>query len=169
MEEMNTNETTIETVVTESSNEVVEKKEKKNPYAMFAMDECMEADGIWVDYGLFRVKVARQGGKNTLYSKEALKVSKKHNAASFKRMGNEKAAVILNELYVKGLVKGWEVWDEDKDQWVSGLFDIETGEVVPATFDNMLKTFSHFEELQVDILKQSGNKDNYIKEEVLPN
>jgi len=165
--EENTNYSEADAAVT---NEVTkEKKEKKNPYAMFDMDECMEEDGIWADYGLFRVRVARQGGKNTLYSKEALKVSKKHNAASFKRMGNEKAAVILNELYVKGLIRGWEIWDEDNDQWKPGLFDIDTGEVVEPTFENMLKTFSGFEELQLDILKQSSNKDNYIKEEVVKN
>ena len=160
----------VKEAVTDTTTTTVKKERvKKNPYAAFNIDQSLEEEGRWIDYGDFRVKVARMGGKNTAYSKAMLDISKKYSVSSIKRMNEEKSSKLLNELYINTLIKGWEVWDYDKEEWVAGVHDYSTGEIVEPSFDNIFSVFNNFVELRSDILQKSDNKDNYIKEEVVKN
>ena len=154
----------------EDTKEEIVNATKANPYAMFNMDECIEADGFWADYGAFQVRVARMGGKNVMYNKALAAVGKKYNTASIKRLDEKKGEKLLNELYVKTIIKDWQVWDSDGECWVDGIHSVDgDGSVIKADFNSIYETFMKYPELRKDILEQSSDKNNYLKDDIVKN
>lgn len=119
---------------------------KTNPYSLFATDKDFETMGRWQDYGDFRIKLARSGGKNTMYTKVLTKFinSLKHK----KNVSTEESQRVMAEVFARGVLKGWQV-KNDKGQWEDGMhLEVhveETGEyvikVVEVTVENVIKMF----------------------------
>lgn len=105
----------------------------KNLYEMYQTENDYEVDGVWQDIGPARIKLARSGGKNTLYQKTFTKVMKRWGKKSFDAVTEEEGKLILAEIFAKSVIKAWEVKDK-KDEWVSGIEVMEKGKLKKVDF-----------------------------------
>jgi len=138
-----------------------------NPYAMFMTEVDMEVSGVWLDYGSFRVKIARSGGKNTMYSKIFAQVAGKYKNVSVKALGREKVDALYAKVYARAVIKAWEVKDEH-DDWKSGLHILGadgTVSIKPMNVDNIIAVLTSLPDLFSDIMSQSGEIATFQKEE----
>lgn len=120
-----------------------------NAYGMFKVSRESESKGIVLDYGEFRVTIARAGGANTDYKREMEDAARPHQKLiQNEQFSNDQADELLKKVYAKTVVKDWEVKVEDDDgfHYERGIFDPETDEVMPFTAENVLKVF-HVPEL----------------------
>lgn len=85
-------------------------------YDLFASNENLETNGVWIDLGPMRFKIARAGGQNDDFIRAAAKRFKPFQAAIANgSMPKQLSKDILVELYTDHIVKGWEnVYGRDK-------------------------------------------------------
>lgn len=109
-------------------------------YENFQTDKKVEVDGREVDFGDFRVTIARAGGANKAYQK-ALEAKTKplQRVIAVDALDNEKAMDLLKELFSEHIVRNWEVKNED-DEWQQGI-EGPNGEVLEFSQANVLATF----------------------------
>ena len=118
----------------------------RSPYAMFKTDKNLEENGIWLDYGDFRILVARAGGNNQKYKiRLAAKMKPYIRAIHNGTMSEEKAENILREVYTETVILAWETKNIHGD-FVSGILD-EENNIIPDTKENILKTLEDLDEL----------------------
>lgn len=123
-----------------------------NPFEMFETDAALETEGIIIDYGDFRFKVARAGGANKKFTNlinARLKPYEKQFAAG--TMDDEVAAQILREVYAATIILEADVLvkQEDKtdqapdapNEYKPGLIMDRDGTVAPFTKENVVKFF----------------------------
>lgn len=122
-------------------------------YDNFGTDRTLEVEGVWTNYGDFRVKVAHAGGANRrflTYGEEKMKPFRRAiDNGSFPR---ERMENLLFEIYAATVILGWEV-DQGKDgveDWKSGI-EGPDGKLLPFTKENVVKTFSALPSLFYDI------------------
>lgn len=133
-----------------------------NPYSMFKTDEKAEKEGIILDYGDFRVKIARAGGANRSFGKllnERLKPHKRQMDAE--NMDDDVANDIMIECYVDTIIKDMEVKDavnstKETPVYTKGILDA-TGNVIPYNRDNTIALFKNLPELFRDVQSQAGS------------
>jgi hypothetical protein len=149
-----------------------------NPYAAFDMDADKERNGVYSEFGAFRIKIARAGGKNIPYSGIRETLTKQHRRAIQTETLPQHIQDALNsELAAKALVKAWDV-DENYGltdevsgaalpaKWVTGkMHDPETGEIVEASTDLYVKTFIKFNDLYGQVAGFASDIDNYLNKE----
>lgn len=127
-------------------------------YQMFSTDPDLEKNGVVVDYGTFRLTLARAGGANKAFQRclEA-------ESAPFRRaiqsgtMDPARAEHMLRTVYSKTIVKLWEVQRGNK--WVPGLDDPEGGDKpLPFNEKNVIAALSNprLHDLWEDVRDQSG-------------
>lgn len=123
-------------------------------YEDFKTDAAMERDGIVLDYGEFRVTVARAGGANKQYLKLLEFKTRPHQRAiQAGLLDNERSMSILREAYAETVVRNWEL--RRGGQWVQGI-DGPDGTDLPFTKENVLSTFHNLPDLFQDIMEQAG-------------
>lgn len=94
---------------------VEETKPAANVFAMFGTDTNMEKTGIWLDYGAFRIRVARAGGSNHKFAKALEVVSKPYRRAIEREvLPEDKGIEILVTAYARGVILGWEDVTDEK-------------------------------------------------------
>lgn len=133
-----------------------------NPYARFSTNQDLETEGVLVNYGEFRVKLARAGGSNTKYNKLADK-----KARAQRRMGSVNLAVlkaISVELLVEACVLNWEV--KIDGNWQQGLIDPETLDLVPFSKDNVAKVLDQLPDLAAALVDEASNLELFLQDEV---
>lgn len=149
-----------------------------NPYAAFDMDADKEKNGVYNEYGSFRIKIARAGGKNTAYTGIRETLTKQHRRAIQTDTLPQPIQDALNaELAAKALVKGWEV-DENfgltdpisdaalAANWIAGkMHDPISGEVVDASIELYIKTFVKYNDLYVQVAGFASDIDNFLNKE----
>lgn len=126
-----------------------------SPYAMFKTDKKLETDGIILDYGDFKIKIARAGGNNTKYAEVLKRVSKPYRKAIEKEVLSEEIGrKILIEVFAEVVVIGWD-----------GVLD-EKGK--PLTFSpaNAKKLLNDLPDLFADIQEQASKASNFRQEEL---
>jgi len=108
-----------------------------NPFEMFETEESYEINGVWQDFGDFRIKLARSGGKNTAYNKMLADEIKKLGKATFDAVDPEEATDLVRKVFVKTIIKDHEI--KGKKGWEKGVYVKKDGKitVVPFTSDNM--------------------------------
>lgn len=122
-------------------------------YKSFGTEKSLEVEGVWTNYGDFRVKIAHAGGANKpflTYGEQVMKPFRRAiESGSFPR---ERMEGILFDIYAKHVVKGWEVntGKNGEDNWVPGI-EGPDGETIPFTYDNVMKTFRALPALFYDI------------------
>lgn len=127
-------------------------------YGQFKTDAKSERQGIILDYGDFRVTVARASMTNKRYEKVLEARSKASGIERALKRGtatNAKSMQVLKEVYAEAVVLNWEVKNED-DEWKSGVED-EDGTLLPFNRDNVLATFMKLHDLFMEIMEQSSN------------
>lgn len=138
-------------------------------YDQFKTDASLEAEGIWLDYGPFRVRVARAGGGNKKFEKlMAAKVAPYKRAIATETLSDEISNKVLMEAYAEAVIIAWEVRDEQADvsggesQWVSGI-EAEDGHVMPFNPENVIKTLKALPDLYIDIRAQASKAALFLR------
>lgn len=123
-------------------------------YEQFQTDTTLETQGIVLDYGSFRVTIARAGGNNKRFSKvlEA-KTKPFKRAIQTETLDNEKGLDVLREVYAEAIILNWET--KIKDKFEVGIESPE-GELLPVTKENVLATFRNLPDLFADIQEQAS-------------
>ena len=113
-------------------------------YDQLQTDPALETKGVEVDYGSFRVTLARAGGANKKYEKLLDAKSKPHRRAmKTETMDNAVAIGIMREVYAESIILHWESKDA-KGKWVVGIeAKPKTGgapvKILPFNHDNALQ------------------------------
>ena len=136
-------------------------------YDMFATDTAQERHGIWIDYGQFRVLLARAGGQNTQYLKTLEAKTKPYRRAiATETMDNKLAEKILRDVYVSTVILSWESkGDVEDEEWTKGLHDAD-GEIVPFNADNVTAALDALPDLFADLQLQASTASLYRQSEL---
>lgn len=128
-------------------------------YKQFETDPSREQDGIVVDYGEFRVSVARAGGANKNYGK-ALdnKTRSLRRVIAAGLLDADRSREILMEVYAEQIVRSWET--KVGDTWQPGI-EAPDGTLLQFTAANVVKTFKALPDLFLDIKDQAESLTLY--------
>lgn len=129
-------------------------------YNTFRTDPELEQKGVVVDYGDFRVTVARSGGANRKYARVLEATLKPYRrAVDLGVMKEEKAREILHEVFAEAIILNWET--KTPQGWVQGI-EREDGEgLVPYTKENVVAVLKALPDLFNDIKGQSDKVQLY--------
>lgn len=129
---------------------------KKGPYAMFQTDPKAEAsEGIVLDYGSFRIRVARAGGANAAFKRlMSDKLRPYRKQLDLGTIDEDLAQKILVEVYSESVILGWE-----------GVTD-EKGQALPFTRTNVAKLLTDLPDLFRDIQEQAASLSNFKAEQL---
>jgi hypothetical protein len=133
-------------------------------YDVFDTDADLENDGIWIDYGDFRVRIAgaTQGNKKYVtYADKALKPIRRAMAAG--ALSPERSRIVMIDIYVKTIILDWEVKEDDK--WKKGI-ESKTGDVLPVTKENISQALNDLPNLFIDLQEQAQQISNFRKAEL---
>lgn len=121
-------------------------KKKGGIYAMFETDAKTESSGIVINYGDFKVRVARAGGENKRYVKILRELTKPYQKAiDTDTIDPEVAKEISIKAFVRGVLLGWEgVTDRD-------------GNALAYNEANAIKVFTDLPEFFKEIAQQALN------------
>ena len=138
-------------------------------YNTFKTDPNREQEGVWLDYGDFRVLIAHAGQGNKKYvayaEKKLRPVRQAMNAGA---LSNERSMTIMADVYATTIVLGWEVAQKDSEGrqiWKSGIED-EDGSILPFNKDTVEQTLKNLPNLFVDIQTQASSIANFRAAEV---
>jgi hypothetical protein len=123
-------------------------------YEDFATNPDIEKDGVVLEYGNARIRIARAGGNNTRFSKR-FEVAMRPYRRQLKSgtMDEDTAARLMREVYADTVILGWEgVTGRDK---------------APLAFtrENVLQVLTDLPDLFADIQEMS-NKVALFREEI---
>lgn len=146
-------------------------------YGIFEMDDNLEKKGVVVDYGSFRITLARAGGANTKF-KQVLKARTRPMERAMKTdtLDDDVAMATLHMVYAESAVLLWEnksdlVDGEWVGEWVTGIEPAKgITELLPFTKENVIATFKALPELFLDVQEASGKialfRKNLLEEEL---
>ncbi len=125
---------------------------------LFKTDKRFETEGIVLDYGEARIRIARAGGANKRYIKALDKATKPfRRAIATGAFSDERATAILREVYAKTIVLNWEV--KRGEQWLVGIDPEDLGmdgaELQPVTPENIQQVFENLPDLFTDVRQQA--------------
>jgi len=127
-------------------------------YDKFRVDTDLESKGVILDYGDFRVTISRAGGTNKAFDKCIEKKTKPYlRAIQTETMSEKVAQRLLREAFAETIIVNWELPGDEEGQWVRGIEDPESGEVLEFSPDEVLKVISHPElgDLWADLRDQA--------------
>jgi hypothetical protein len=132
-------------------------------YSQFATDQGLEKNGVILDYGHFRVTVARAGGSNKKFSRLLEKKTKPYRRQiQNESMDDIVAERIIREVYAECIIQNWETKEGDK--WKKGI-EGKDGKILPFCNQNIYDTLTNLPELFIDIQQQAG-KAAIFKQEI---
>jgi hypothetical protein len=134
-------------------------------YNTFKTDPTREQEGVFLDYGEFRIRVAHAGQGNkryVAYAEKALRpVRQAMNAGA---LSNERSMNIMADIYAKTIILEWQVLQEDKT-WKSGI-EAEDGSILPFNAENVELTLKNLPNLFSDIQSQASSIANFRAAEI---
>jgi hypothetical protein len=136
-------------------------------YDVFETDEDLETNGVWIDYGEFRVKIASAGQGNKNYVRYAEKKLKPvRRALEAGALSNKRSQAIMADIYARTVILDWEIQDGDEEnKMVQGIED-KNGKVIPFTEENVEITLKNLPRLFMDLQEQASSLANFRKEEL---
>jgi hypothetical protein len=120
-------------------------------YDAFKTDSDAEQNGIDLDFGDFKVTIARSGGANKKY--ETLvrqKLDRYKRAIAFNALPEEIAKKVLIECFAEAVVLGWE-----------GVMD-ENGLTIDFSVTNCIKLFTELPEFFTQVREESEKIGNFL-------
>jgi len=136
-----------------------------NPYQMFITDGDLETQGVVLNYGKFKVKIARAGGANKKYKKVLLRKLKPYKRQiETETLDEDVSTNIMADIYADSVIIGWGV-EDDKGNTVSGIHDME-GNIIPFNKENVVATLLALPELFKDIQAQAEKVAVFKAEEL---
>lgn len=131
----------------------------KGPEALFKTSSKLEQDGVWLDYGDFRIKITRAGATNKRFKKLFEAKMKPHRRAiANDTMNNDVADRVTREVWAESIVLGWD----------SKLgANVMPYQGAPFTFNvpNCLSLFNDLPDLFIDVREQSMKLGLFIEDE----
>lgn len=128
-------------------------------YSQFKTDSNLEQTGVVLDYGNFRVTIARAGGANKKFERVLdAKTKPYRRAIQTETMDNKRGLEILREVYAEAVVLDWQTKTEKG--WEKGI-EAEDGKLLPVTVENILLTFNNLPDLFQDIQEQANKAALY--------
>lgn len=123
------------------------------PYSIFRTDKALEKEGIVLDYGDFKIKVARAGGANSAFQKAlTAKIRPYKRQLDAGTIPDDVAEKLFLDVYAESVVLGWE-----------GVTD-ENGKLLPYSKENAVKLFSDLPDLFRDVQNQAAAISNFRAE-----
>lgn len=139
-------------------------------YKSFRSDTQAEVEGKVIDYGDFRVTIARAGGNNKAYNRLLETLSKPYRRAiQLENLSDAISDKIMKEATAKAVVLNWEVSETDAKtgnvSWRQGIEDPDTGAILPFDAENVMKVFSHPEvqDLYHDIRSSAAKASLFLQ------
>lgn len=123
-------------------------------YDNFSTDKQLEVEGVWTNYGDFRVKIAHTGGANKQYLTQGeMRMKPYRRAIDSGNFPRERMESLLFELYADTIIKDWEtnVGEPGEEKWERGIENPDGGELLPVNRDNILLTLRNLPALFYDI------------------
>ena len=139
-------------------------------YKQFSTDAKLEKDGVWLDYDLFRIKIARAGGDNSDFAKTLEKHAKPHRRAmETETLSEPLARKMMYTVYAEAVVLDWTVKQEPEEKgddpvYVRGI-EGPDGELLEFNKENVIKTFAALHDLFHDVQIQATKTSNFRVEE----
>lgn len=117
----------------------------KSIYDQFATNSNWEQQGITLEYGDARFRVARAGGSNKAFQRSLESKTRKYRRAiQTDNFPPDQANAIMREVYAETVVLGWE-----------NVFDRQ-GNAITFSKENCIKLFNDLPDLFQDIMDQAG-------------
>lgn len=149
------------------------KKQRKGGYGAFRSDIGAEQEGVILDYGPFRVTIARAGGSNKAYERILEGLTKPYRRAiQLETLDAKVSEKIMKEAMAKAVILNWEVLvdadglpDADGQDWKQGLEHPDTGDLLPFSWENVMEVLQHKEiqNLYHDLRVQSGKEALFLQ------
>lgn len=148
-------------------------KKKGGGYDSFRSDISAEQEGVILDYGAFRVTIARAGGANKSYERILEALTKPYRRAiQLETLDPKVSEKIMKEAMAKAIILNWEVLvdaegnpDPDGTDWKQGLEDPDTGALLGFSWENVMTVLQHKEiqNLYHDLRVQSGKEALFLQ------
>ena len=149
------------------------KKPRKGGYGSFRSDIDAEQEGVVLDYGPFRVTIARAGGSNKAYERVLEALTKPYRRAiQLETLDAKVSEKIMKEAMAKAVILNWEVLvdadglpDAEGQDWKQGLEHPDTGDLLPFGWENVMEVLQHKEiqNLYHDLRVQSGKEALFLQ------
>lgn len=127
-------------------------------YELFKTDDDLETKGVTINYGEFKITVARAGGSNKKYHK-ALEVKTRpyRRAIQAGTMDPDTDRKAYAEVYAEAVVLGWSkvIKENGEEKEINGVIAGPDGEDIPFTKANVVKVLLDLPELFADIQSQA--------------
>ncbi len=138
-------------------------------YEQFQMSGSLEVKGVELDYGSFRVTIARAGGANKKYERLLAAKRKPYTRQiQTETMSEDLANKILQEVFTETIVLRWEtrVGEDEFQVGIRPPPGENNGKLLPFNKESMLFTFKNLEELWLDI-RAKANQVSLFREQEL--
>ena len=115
----------------------------KSIRSAFKASDKLENEGVFLEMGNTRIRLARAGGSNTGFNAAMAEAAEKHQRALKNGLLTpEGMKKIAFPVWAKHVVKSWEtnLGTEENPEWKDGIDDGKGG-VEPASFDNIVAFF----------------------------
>ena len=138
-----------------------------NPYKMFATDKTTEQEGILINYGSFRFRVARSGGSNHKFRRLLqAKLKPYRHQLDNETMDDKVSEALMREAFAEAVVLGWEtkVGEEGSERWEPWL-EGPDGSHMEYSVENCVKVLTDLPDLFKDLQQVSGKVALFRKAE----
>lgn len=138
-------------------------------YNNFEADPLRETEGVFLDYGDFRVRIAHAGQSNKRYVAYAEKKFRPvRQAMNAGVLSNERSLAIIADIYANVIILDWEVASKKEDGsivWKQGIEDRD-GSILPFNVENVINTLKALPNLIIDLQAQAQSIANFRRAEV---
>lgn len=143
------------------------------PYELFKTNDELENQGVSLNYGSFKIVIARAGGSNKKYTKifEA-KIRPYRRAIQAGTLDDATDKRVMAEVYADAVVLGWAKIDREKqpdgnyvDKVTNGVIPGPDGQDMPFTKANVIKLFTDLPDLFSDVIQQANSVSLFKDEE----
>jgi len=155
----------------EPADSPAENKNFGGMYEQFETNDDLETRGVDLDYGDFRVTIARAGGANKKFARVLEARTKPlRRAIATETINNDRANEVLMQVYAETIVLRWDtkVFTHAKPdgEFKPGIEPKEGGKLLVVTPENIVATFKALPDLFRDIQEQA-NRVSLFREMVL--
>lgn len=139
-------------------------------YGQFDTDKSLEKDGIWIDYGSFRVLLARAGGANKRYLSYAeAKTKPLRRAMDLGSLSNDRSEAVLHDIFAQTVILNWQyAKTENEDgsvEWADGI-PAKDGTTMPVNKENIVATFKNLPNLFFALQADASSAALYRQEDM---
>ncbi len=152
-----------------------------NPFAQYEVNEDLETAGVWLVDPFHRMRVARAGGRNTIFNTIYEALTKPYRRAiQTKTLPKDIDLDLSRELYAKAVIKGWSVAEteivkgrtvakkDDKGEivWLDGkMYDPVSFEIIDVTVEKIIETFRVKPELYTYVVERANDVTTFRDED----